>query len=71
VLVDFSDRILPVDAVVARRSAALHVPDPRPIRDALIATTALAHGMVVVTRNASGFEPDRRASPRPLARRRR
>ncbi len=55
VLVDFSDRILPIDTVVARRSAALHVPDPPLIRDALIAATALVHGMV--TRNVSDFEP--------------
>jgi hypothetical protein len=40
----FDERILPVDAAVARRSALLHVPDPRPVRDALIAATALVHG---------------------------
>jgi len=28
----------------ARRSAALHVSDPRPVRDSLIAATALVHG---------------------------
>jgi predicted nucleic acid-binding protein len=56
VLPAFADRILPVDTAVARRSAALHVPDPRPIRDALIAATALVHGMTVVTRNVSDFE---------------
>ena len=53
----FSGRILPVDTVVAQRSAALHVPDPRPIRDAFIAATALVHGMVVATRNVANFEP--------------
>jgi predicted nucleic acid-binding protein len=31
------------------------VPDPRPIRDALIAATALVHGLTVVTRNVSDF----------------
>lgn len=56
VLPAFADRILPVDTPVARRSAALHVPDPRPIRDALIAATALVHGLTVVTRNGSDFE---------------
>jgi predicted nucleic acid-binding protein len=56
VLPIFSERILPIDAAVARRSAALHVPDPRPIRDALIAATALTHGMTVVTRNLADFE---------------
>jgi hypothetical protein len=57
VLPTFVDRILPVDTAVARRSAALHVPDPRPIRDAFIAATALVHEMAVVTRNVTDFEP--------------
>ena len=30
--------------------------DPRAERDALIAATALVHGMTVVTRNTSDFE---------------
>lgn len=51
----FADRILPVDAAVARRSAALHLPDPRPLADAFIAATALIHGMTVVTRNVADF----------------
>ena len=33
-----------------------NVPDPRAERDALIAATALVHGMTVVTRNAIDFE---------------
>ncbi|MBS0613495.1 MAG: type II toxin-antitoxin system VapC family toxin [Proteobacteria bacterium] len=56
VLPAFSERILPIDTTVARRSAALHVPDPRPIRDGLIAATALVHGMTLVTRNTVDFE---------------
>ncbi len=55
VLPDFSERILPVDIAVARQSAALHVPHPRPIRDGLIAATALVHRMTVVTRNVVDF----------------
>jgi toxin FitB len=55
VLPEFDGRILPVDTVVARRCARLHVPDPRVERDALIAATALVHGMTVVTRNVADF----------------
>lgn len=57
VLPAFAGRILPIDAEIARRSAQLHVPDPRPVRDGLIAATALVHAMTVVTRNTSDFEP--------------
>ena len=32
------------------------VPNPRSDRDALIAATALVHGMTVVTRNVSDFQ---------------
>ncbi len=56
VLPAFFERILFVDLAVVRRSAALHVPDPRPDRDALIAATALVHGMTVVTRNVGDFK---------------
>ena len=56
VLPEFQDRTLAVDAAVALRCAALHVPDPRAERDALIAATALVHGMTVVTRNVADFE---------------
>ena len=57
VLSSFSERILPIDTAVAPRSAALHVPDFRPVRDGLIAATALVHGMAVVTRNLTDFVP--------------
>jgi predicted nucleic acid-binding protein len=50
-------RILPIDTAIARHCARLHVPDPRPERDALIAATALVHGLTVVTRNTADFEP--------------
>jgi hypothetical protein len=57
VLPEFRDRILPVDAAVALRCARLHVPDRRAERDALIAATALVHGMTIVSRNRADFEP--------------
>lgn len=55
VLPGFAGRILAVDSAVALRCARLHVPDPRAERDALIAATALVHGMTVVTRNTTDF----------------
>ena len=56
VLPAFAGRILPVDTAVAQRCAALHVPDPRPAMDSLIAATALVHGMTLVTRNVADFQ---------------
>jgi predicted nucleic acid-binding protein len=57
VLPAFDGRILAIDTAVAQRCAALHVPSPRSDRDALIAATALVHGMTVVTRNVDHFQP--------------
>jgi toxin FitB len=53
----FANRILPVDTAVARRCAQLHVPDPRGECDALIAATALVHGLTLVTCNIDDFRP--------------
>jgi len=57
ILARFEERILPIDTVVAQRCARLHVPDPRAERDALIAATALVHGLTVVTRDVADFSP--------------
>lgn len=56
VLPAFSERVLPIDTAVALRCARLHIPDPKSDRDAIIAATALVHGMIVVTRNTSDFD---------------
>lgn len=56
VLPAFHGRILPIDTAVAQRCAGFHVPDPQSERDALIAATALVHGMTVVTRNVGDFK---------------
>lgn len=56
VKVSFEGRALAVDEKVALRCAGLHVPDQAPERDALIAATALVHGMTLVTRNVRDFD---------------
>jgi predicted nucleic acid-binding protein len=56
VLPTFSGRILAIDTAVVQRCATLHVPNPRSDRDALIAATALVHGLTVATRNIADFE---------------
>jgi predicted nucleic acid-binding protein len=59
VLPAFAGRVLAVDTVVAQCCARLHVPDPCAERDAMIAATALVHGMTVVTRNLADFASTR------------
>lgn len=51
----FAGRILPFTENTATLCAAMHVPNPRSDRDAMIAATALEHGMAVVTRNVADF----------------
>lgn len=55
VVTAFSGRVLPLDLTCVRHIAPLHVPDPAPEHDAIIAGTALAHGLTVVTRNIGDF----------------
>lgn len=56
VLPAFSERVIVVDTAVAQCCAKLHVPDPRSDRDAMIAATAIVHGMTMVTRNVDDFK---------------
>ena len=56
VLKAFENRILAIDEAVARRCAQLHVPNPKSERDALIAASALVHGMTIATRNIKDFD---------------
>ena len=56
VLPAFEGRILEIDVAIALQSAHLHVPNPKPLRDGLIAATALVHSMTVVTRNVDDFK---------------
>ena len=47
---------LEVTGAVAQLAAAIQVPDRRPLGDALIAATALHHGLTLVTRNVKDFD---------------
>lgn len=49
----FADRILPIDAAIARLWGDWSADRPRPIVDTLLAATAVQHGLVFVTRNTS------------------
>jgi predicted nucleic acid-binding protein len=51
----FRGRVLGVDEDIADCCAAMHVPDPRPLLDSIIAATAIVHNMVLVTRNVADF----------------
>ena len=53
---EFAGRIIAIDDAVATRCAHLQIPDRRNEVDALIAATALVHGLTVVTRNVKDFE---------------
>ena len=62
---NLEDRVLPIDEAVADRWARLNIPNPLPFVDGLMAATALARGLVLVTRNirdvavtgAKGLDP--------------
>ncbi len=51
----FARRILPVTEPIADLWGELSAQRPRPVADALIAATALVHGLAVVTRNVADF----------------
>jgi predicted nucleic acid-binding protein len=52
----FEDRVLPVDAEIARLWGDLSAAGSVPAIDGLIAATALCHGLTLVTRNIKDFQ---------------
>ena len=52
----FAERVLPFDTNIALACAALHIPNPRSERDAMIAATASVHDLTLVTRNIKDFK---------------
>ncbi len=71
VLTLYGERILPFDLRAARRWGALSAALGNDSADLMIAATALEHGLTVVTRNASDFEPAGVAVLDPFSRRKR
>jgi hypothetical protein len=51
----FADRLLPVDEKIADQWGRLGVQQPVPNLDALLAATALVHGLTVISRDETGF----------------
>ena len=52
---EFSERILPVDVRVSRIWGELSAERSRAVIDTLLAATALANGLILVTRNTRDF----------------
>jgi toxin FitB len=52
----FADRVLPIDLSIARLWGKLSARQSSPVIDTLIAATALAHNLVLVTRNIKDVE---------------
>jgi hypothetical protein len=55
VLQQMNGQVLPFAAKTALHCAVMHVPDAKSMRYSMIATTALQHGLALVTRNVADF----------------
>ena len=61
----YSDRILPIDLVVAEEWGRMSVKRPVPTIDSLLAATAKVHGLMLVTRNIADVADLGVAVPNP------
>lgn len=52
----YAERLLPIDSAVASTWGRLNAPDPLPVIDGLLASTALVHNLTLVTRNTRDVE---------------
>ena len=66
VLALYGERILPFDLQIARRWVQLSAALGNDTADLMISATALEHGLTVVTRNLSDFEPTGVATLNPF-----
>lgn len=55
VLIEFKNRILPIDDKTAMIWAELQIPNPKSVNDSYIASTAIAHNLTIATRNVKDF----------------
>ena len=55
VMLTYEGRILPLSGAVAAVCAALHIPDPKPMRDAWLAATAIDARLTLATRSVGDF----------------
>ena len=69
ILTLYGERVVPFDLRTARRWGALSAALGSDSADLMIAATALEHGLTVVTRNVSDFEPSGVAVLDPFSRR--
>lgn len=56
IIPNFTNRIIAFDMRAALACSSLHIPDPRPERDAMIAATAMVNDLTLVTRNTKDFK---------------
>jgi len=66
VLALYGERVLPLDLQIARRWGQLSAALGNDSADLMISATALEHGLTVVTRNVSDFEPTGVATLNPF-----